>query len=89
MSQTLKTQIEALKAAQDNNAQFDALVEAIRSDRAIRTSDVREIAAGFLGFALKANKGRAAALKAIADSQRVSARQAARGRVLERSLNAW
>jgi hypothetical protein len=77
-----------LKDTSKDNAQFDQLVERLRADKKIKKTEMREVALLFLGYELAKKKGREDALAAIAERQKVEARQEARGSVLDR-LKPW
>jgi hypothetical protein len=78
---------QQLKGAVQDNVRFDALIETIRNDRDIRTTEMRAIASEFLGWEIK--RGRAAALQAIVECQMVAARQDARRAQISKHMRTW
>lgn len=77
-----------LKDASSDNVKFDAIIQRLGTDRAVKKDDMREVARLYLGFEINKRKGRADALAAIVDKQAVEARQDARGSLLDR-LKPW
>lgn len=72
----------ALKRSEEDNAEFDALVERLRSDKQIDEAGMREIANQFVGYAPK--KSRTEVLKTIVQWQSIGQRQRARGRNIDK-----
>jgi hypothetical protein len=73
-----------LKAASEYNDTFDGLANKLRTDKRIRTQEMREIAKLYLGYEIAKKKGRGPALQEITDHQALNARQVARGRSHDR-----
>jgi hypothetical protein len=80
--------VSALSQTSEDNSAFDRIVSEIRANKKVRTQEMREIAKVYLGYEIAKTKGRADALKAIAERQALTARQDAKGRTLDR-LKSW
>jgi hypothetical protein len=80
--------VHALTTAANDNAVFDQVAVKLKSDKGIRTQEMREIAKSYLGYELAKKKGRGDALREIIDRQALEARQEARGRSHGR-LKSW
>lgn len=74
--------VNLLQRTRHDNASFDQALLALKSNKQVRTEEMRQIASAFLGYALASKKARGAALKAIGDHQALDARQEARSRAL-------
>jgi hypothetical protein len=87
-SMPLSDYAAALSAAEADSAGFDMLVSRLRIDRTIKKPEMREIARLYLGYELAKKKGREDALDEIVERQKISARQSARGSLIDR-LKPW
>ena len=87
-TELVRNYVSALSQTGEDNSAFDRIVSEIRANKKVRTQEMREIAKVYLGYEIAKTKGRADALKAIAERQALTARQDARGRTLDR-LKSW
>jgi hypothetical protein len=77
-----------LKAAEENNEQFDALIAKIRADRSVTREVMNEIHDQFMGYRMTKSTGREEMLKRIINRQMVSARSRARAKVIK-GMGTW
>jgi hypothetical protein len=77
-----------LKAAEENNEQFDALIAKIRADRSVTREVMNEIHDQFMGYRMTKSTGREEMLKRIINRQMVSARSRARAKII-RGMDTW
>jgi hypothetical protein len=84
----VRNYVGALSQTGEDNSAFDQTISEMQANKRVRAQEMREIAKLYLGYEIAKTKGRADALKAIADRQALRARQDARRHTLDR-LKSW